>query len=111
MGDIRQVQADFDEIALLPPSGFDHNAYYHDVLQSQGFDNIEFRQADALTWDWPREWFDLVLHLLCTGRLRPDRKVRRTWTEHGKRDRYLTLDEVRRVCLSQIPGAVVRRHL
>jgi len=32
MTDSRVVQADFDQIAQLSPSAFDHNAYYHDFL-------------------------------------------------------------------------------
>jgi SAM-dependent methyltransferase len=213
MTDSRLVQADFDQIALLPPGGFDHNAYYHDFLlgvlqrhmnqvldlgcgtgrftrllaaradqvlaldlslnmitsarqQSAAFKNIEFRQADALSWDWPAEQFDsivsiatlhhlppegilpkmkaalrsggtlavldirrtantaerlllgaiafpssMLLHLLHTGRLRPEPKVRHMWTEHGKTDRYLSVEDVRRVCVPILPGAIIRRHL
>src|SRR5580700_5995397 len=102
MADSRLVQADFDQIALLPPSAFDHSAHYHDFLlkalqphmnhaldvgsgtgrftrllaaradqvlaldlsanmvavarrQPVAFKNIDFRQADALSWDWPTE--------------------------------------------------------
>lgn len=213
MMDIRVVQADFDQIALLPPSGFDHNAYYHDFLlhalsphmnqaldvgcgtgeftrllaaradqvlaldlsanmiatarqRSAAFKNIDFRQADALSWGWPRERFDcivsiatlhhlpmedvllkmkaalrsrgilavldlrrcrnlaeqtllgaialpssMLLHLVHTGRPRPEPEVRRMWSEHGKTDRYLSVEEVRENCLSILPGAVIRRHL
>jgi SAM-dependent methyltransferase len=213
MTDSRVVQADFDQIAQLSPSAFDHNAYYHDFLlkalqphmnqaldvgcgtgrftrllaaradqvlaldlsanmiaaarrQSAAFKNIDFRQADTLAWEWPTEQFDtivsvatlhhlpaeyvltkmkaalrsggalavldirraaniaervllgavafpssLMLHLLNTGRLRQDPEARRAWVEHGKTDRYLSVEEVRRVCLPILPGAIIRRHL
>jgi SAM-dependent methyltransferase len=210
--DGRVVQAEFDQIALLPSGGFDNNAYYHGYLlgvlqpemkqvldigcgtgqftrllaaraeqvlaldfsasmiaaagqQSEGFQNITFIQADATTWDWPTERFDaivtiatlhhlppegilprmkaalraggtlvvldirrssslaewllaaialpwsLLLHLVHTGRLRPERRVRQAWSEHGRNDRYLSLEDVRRICLPILPGAIVRRHL
>jgi SAM-dependent methyltransferase len=32
------------------------------------------------------------------------------WKEHGARDRYPTLAEVRQVCHEVLPGALVRRH-
>ena len=213
MADGRLVQADFDQIALLPPSAFDHNSYYHDFLlevlqphmnqaldigcgagrftrllaaradhvlaldlsanmvaaarrQSAAFKNIDFRQADAVSWDWPTERFDsivtiatlhhlpaddilpkmkaalrsggalavldirrtaniaerlllaaiafpasMLLYLLNTGGLRPAPEARRRWAEHGKTDRYLSVEEVRRVCLPILPGAIIRRHL
>jgi SAM-dependent methyltransferase len=213
MIDNRLAQADFDQIALLPSSGFDHNAHYHDVLlrvlpphtnqaldvgcgtgqftrllaaradrvlaldlsanmiagarrQSAAFRNIDFRQADALNWDWPTERFDsivsvaalhhlptedilakmkaalrsggilavldlrrtanmaerlllgaiafpssMALHLFHTGRLRPEPEVRRMWIEHGKTDRYLSVEDVRRICRPILPGATIRRHL
>jgi ubiquinone/menaquinone biosynthesis C-methylase UbiE len=131
-----------------------------------GVRNVEFRQADALTWDWPEKRFDCVasiatLHHLplrpilekAKTALRPggvllvldlrrtatwaewlllnsvampasallrfihDRRLmrqaqeRRLWNEHGKTDHYLTVEEVRTICLPILPGAVVRRHL
>jgi ubiquinone/menaquinone biosynthesis C-methylase UbiE len=52
-----------------------------------------------------------LLRLMKTGRLKPRREVREAYAEHGKTDRYLTLPQVRRVCATVMPGALVRRHL
>ncbi len=105
------VQADFDRIALLRESGFDHNRFYHEVLlrelgdasrgevldigcgtgqftrvlarrarraigvdfsanmiaaareRSAGLANVEYIQADALSWEWPVERFDGVVSI------------------------------------------------
>jgi len=60
--------------------------------------------AVALPWS-------VLLNLRHTGRVRPEHEVRRAWAEHGKGDRYLSIDEVREVCRSVLPGARIRRHL
>jgi SAM-dependent methyltransferase len=52
-----------------------------------------------------------VLRLAKTGRLRAHPAARRAWEEHGRRDRYPSVDEVRALCASLLPGARVRRHL
>ncbi len=46
-----------------------------------------------------------------TGRLRPPRAEREAWAEHERHDSYLTLAEIRRLCATNLPGALVRRHL
>ena len=51
------------------------------------------------------------LRLLHNGRLRPPREVRAAWEEHGKTDRYPTMDEVRRLYRPLFPGVAIRRHL
>jgi len=51
------------------------------------------------------------LRLLHNGRLRPPREVRAAWEEHGKTDRYLTMDAARRLYRSLFPGVMVRKHL
>jgi 2-polyprenyl-3-methyl-5-hydroxy-6-metoxy-1,4-benzoquinol methylase len=51
------------------------------------------------------------LRLVHRGRLRPPREVRAAWEAHGKTDRYLTMDEARKLYGSIFPGAVVRKHL
>ena len=51
------------------------------------------------------------LRLFRRGRLLPPREVRRAWDEHGRKDTYLTLAQVREVCAEMLPGAVVTRHL
>jgi SAM-dependent methyltransferase len=53
----------------------------------------------------------LWLNVVHTGRRRPDPVARRLWCEHGKTDRYLSIDEVRRTCRAVLPGAVIHRHL
>ena len=51
------------------------------------------------------------LRLFHNGRLRPPREVRAAWAEHGKTDRYLTMDEVRSLYGSLFPGVQIRSHL
>lgn len=51
------------------------------------------------------------LRLVHNGRLRPPREVRAAWEEHGKTDRYLTMNEVRSLYGSLFPGVMVRQHL
>ena len=53
----------------------------------------------------------IILALLKSGRPGPPREVRDAYAEHGRTDAYLTLPQVRRVCESIMPGAVVSRHL
>lgn len=54
---------------------------------------------------------NLVLKYLKTGRVRDPREVREAWAEHGRRDMYLTLSQVRHICRTTLPGAKVRKHL
>jgi SAM-dependent methyltransferase len=51
------------------------------------------------------------LRLFHNGRLRAPREVRAAWEEHGKTDRYLTMDEARALYGSLFPGVTVRKHL
>ena len=51
------------------------------------------------------------MRLIRTGRLRPPRALREAWNEHGRRDRYQTLSEVRQVCAGVLPGAKIKKHL
>jgi ubiquinone/menaquinone biosynthesis C-methylase UbiE len=53
----------------------------------------------------------MSLRLFQTGRLRAPRAVREAWDEHGRTDSYLTLTEVRNICVELLPGAKVRKHL
>src|SRR5688572_19703113 len=205
------LQADFDELALLPAEAWDHNSHYHDFLlrhvpspcsksleigcgtgafsrllaarsevvlaldlspnmisiaeeQSAFYQNIDFRVADVMTHD-VGEQFDCIVSiatfhhlpteeallrvkralkvngvLLVLDLFQPEgisdilrsavalpvsmglslfngrriigpQKVRAAWARHGLRDSYLTLDQVRDVCSSLLPGAVVKKHL
>ncbi len=54
---------------------------------------------------------NVALRLLKTGRLRQSAAARAAWALHRPHDSYLTLDEVREICASELPGARVRRHL
>lgn len=38
------------------------------------------------------------------------RAVRAAWREHGARERYLTIAEVRALCATALPGARIHRH-
>jgi SAM-dependent methyltransferase len=51
------------------------------------------------------------LRLLHERRLLPPRAVRDAWEEHGARDRYPTIAQVRAIADHLVPGARVRRHL
>ena len=54
---------------------------------------------------------NIILKSINTGRLREPREVRKAWAEHGRRDSYPTLSQVRQICTSVLPGAKVRKHL
>jgi ubiquinone/menaquinone biosynthesis C-methylase UbiE len=66
--------------------------------------------ADALTGAVATPW-DVVLRISHGVGLRVPPEVRQAWHEHGRHDRYLTVEQVRRTCARIIPGAKVRRHL
>jgi len=51
------------------------------------------------------------LRLLHNGRLRPPPEVRAAWEEHGSKDVYLTMPDVRLLGAEFLPGARVRQHL
>jgi ubiquinone/menaquinone biosynthesis C-methylase UbiE len=51
------------------------------------------------------------LRLIHNGRLKPPREVRKAWEQHGKRDHYATVEQVRALANEILPGASVRRHL
>jgi len=53
----------------------------------------------------------VTLRLIHSGRLRPPREVRQAWAEHGKTDRYHTMDQARGLYASIFPGVIIRRHL
>lgn len=54
---------------------------------------------------------NIILQFIKTGHLRAPRNIREAWAEHGKRDSYLTLSQVRHICADVLPGAIVREHL
>ena len=72
-----------------------------------------FQKANRIEWllDLIAIPVSLLLRLYKTGKLRESKAVRAAWKEHGKRDSYLTISQVKRVCGSVLPGAKVRRHL
>lgn len=59
-----------------------------------------------------------ALAALCNGdavwwlreKIREDRALRDAWREHGARERYLTMAEVRALCDRTLPGSRVFRH-
>ena len=65
--------------------------------------------------DWMRSLVAAPIHTLLkrknTGRLREPEEVRQAWAEHGKRDRYLPVSKIYRICQEVIPGAVIKKHL
>ncbi len=52
-----------------------------------------------------------LLRVLHNRSLRTDPAETAAWLEHGARDVYLPLKEVRSICRQVLPGARVRRHL
>jgi len=54
---------------------------------------------------------NLILKYARTGHLKEPAAVREAWAEHGQRDVYLTLPQVRALCQAVLPGARVNRHL
>ena len=70
----------------------------------------------------PRGLFDVVANLLAlpvsvgirflrTGQLRSKPELRAAWDEHGRNDSYLTIDEVKKLCVEILPGAKIKKHL
>ncbi len=74
-----------------------------DLFQGEGLPDV-LRSALAVL-------VSPILKLLKTGRVRPSRAEREAWAEHGQRDVYLTLSQVRKICADVLPGAQVRKHL
>ncbi len=52
-----------------------------------------------------------MLRLIHQGRLLPRREVRDAWAAHAHHDLNPTMDEVRTLCASLLPGAKIRKHL
>jgi|SRR5215467_3776353 len=74
-----------------------------DLFQSEGlFDLVSSMVAVPV---------NIILQYTKTGHLRQPRNVREAWTEHGKRDSYLTMTQLRRICSDVLPNAKVRKHL
>ena len=74
-----------------------------DLFQGEGLPDV-LRSALAVL-------VSTTLKLIKTGRVRPSRAEREAWAEHGQRDSYLTLSQVRKICENVLPGAQVRKHL
>lgn len=53
----------------------------------------------------------VALRLKHHRRLLPPREERAAWTAHERRDSYLTLSEVHKLCDRILPGAQIRKHL
>jgi ubiquinone/menaquinone biosynthesis C-methylase UbiE len=74
-----------------------------DLFEGEGLSDV-LRSALAVL-------VSTILKLIKTGRVRPSRAEREAWVEHGQRDVYLTLSQVRKICADVLPGAQVRKHL
>jgi 2-polyprenyl-3-methyl-5-hydroxy-6-metoxy-1,4-benzoquinol methylase len=71
-------------------------------------------RADAGVWDLPRSALALAARLWAAARGRRERirgAVRAAWDEHGRGERYATIDEARHMAQTYLPGAQVYRHL
>jgi ubiquinone/menaquinone biosynthesis C-methylase UbiE len=54
---------------------------------------------------------NLLLNVWKLGRLRQPPEIRQAWAEHGRRDVYPSIAEIRSAVQRVLPAAVVRRHL
>ncbi|HVB72376.1 MAG TPA: class I SAM-dependent methyltransferase [Ktedonobacteraceae bacterium] len=54
---------------------------------------------------------NLLLKYARTDHLKEPAAARAAWAEHGQRDVYLTIPQVRALCQAVLPGARVKRHL
>lgn len=72
-----------------------------------------YQRSTAMDWICDAVAYPLSagFRLMKTGRMQPPRELRSAYDEHGKTDTYLTLREIKDICGSVLPGAVVRRHL
>jgi ubiquinone/menaquinone biosynthesis C-methylase UbiE len=87
--------------SLLSPGG---TLIIHDMMATNGyFKNYAF---DAV-----RVPISMAVRLWQRGSLLPRREVRKAWTEHGKRETYLTAKEVRAIRDEHLPGGSVYLHL
>ena len=53
---------------------------------------------------------NIFLNIVRNGRTRPSREKREVWNEHGKRDVYLKVSQIREICSTVLPGARVQKH-
>jgi ubiquinone/menaquinone biosynthesis C-methylase UbiE len=75
----------------------------HDILASSGvFD----RAVDLL-----RLPINVFVRARRTGRLMASRQMRQAWADHGKGERYLTMQGVKDMSDQYLAGAYVKRHL
>ena len=71
-------------------------------------------RSDSGAWDWPRSAVAMVARAIGrvrTGRLRDRAAVRAAWCEHGRDERYATMEDARKLARRLLPGARVHRHL
>jgi len=54
---------------------------------------------------------NILLRRIHLGRLREPKYAQVFWTQHGRNETYLTLNQVRTLCDEFLPGAQVKRHL
>jgi hypothetical protein len=72
-----------------------------DILTRSGLRNLP-RNVLAMLIARPRRLF---LHGWMS------RELKAAWEEHGRNERYLTIEEARRIAAEHLPGASVREHL
>ncbi len=67
--------------------------------------------SDKLLWGFA--FFpNILMNILKNGRLHKDEPhVAEFWREHGKRDEYMTMKEIRQLAARHLPGAKIRRKL
>src|SRR5438876_185944 len=103
------IEVDFDRIALVTASDWNHNSYYDDYLLQHLPKNCD-EALDNLS-NFIALPVSIGIRALRTGRLRPRREVRQAWNEHGRHDTYSTFTDVKELCAEILPGAKLRKHL
>lgn len=86
--------------AALKPGG---TLLILDLVQGEGW-------GDRLL-DFVALPFNVSMRFFRTGRLRAGREVREAWKEHESHDRYLTYEQLTRLCAEILPGAKLTKHL
>jgi ubiquinone/menaquinone biosynthesis C-methylase UbiE len=86
-----------------------------ELLKPDGILAVQDLVADDGLFDMCRSVIalpvNISLRFLKSGCLFPPKELRNAWNEHGKGERYLTIDEVKAMRESHLPGASVHRHL
>lgn len=54
---------------------------------------------------------NIIMMIIKTGKPRKSKEEIRVWDEHAKHDKYMTIEEIKNICIELLPGAKINRHL